>query len=65
MDSKNVVKETTLTVEKMPIVPVIIYLGLLSLQIRTKLKKSLKNILNCCKLPTVFKNKTRLGNNFH
>ena len=31
----------------------------------TKLKKSLKNILNCCKLQIVFKNKTRLGNNFH
>ena len=25
----------------------------------------LKNILNCCKLQIVFKNKTRLGNNFH
>ena len=24
-----------------------------------------KNILNCCKLQIVFKNKTRLGNNFH
>ena len=28
----------------------------------TKLKKSLKNILNCCKLQIVFKNKTKLGN---
>ena len=26
---------------------------------------SLKNILNCCKLQIVFKNETRLGNNFH
>ena len=25
---------------------------------------SLKNILNCCKLQIVFKNKTRWGNNF-
>ena len=41
------------------------YLGSISLQTRTKLKKSLKNILNCCKLQIVFKNKTRLGNNFH
>ena len=31
----------------------------------TKLKKSLKNIINCCKLQIVFKNKIRLGNNFH
>ena len=29
------------------------------------LKKSSKNILNCCKLQIVFKNKTRLGNNLH
>ena len=28
------------------------------------MKKSLKNILNCFKLKTMFKNKTRLGNNF-
>ena len=31
----------------------------------TKLKRSLKKILNYCKLQTEFKNKTRLGNNFH
>ena len=29
------------------------------------MKKSLKNIRNCCKLQIVFKNKTRLGSNFH
>ena len=65
MDNIHVVKETTLTVEKKPFVPVLPYLGSISLQTRTKLKKSLKNILNCCKLQIVFKNKTRLGNNFH
>ena len=41
------------------------YLGSISLQTRTKLKKSLKNILNCCKLLIVFKDKTRLDNSFH
>ena len=61
MDNIHVVKETTLTVEKKPLVVVLPYLGSISLQTRTKLKKSLKNVLNCCKL---FKNKTRLGNNF-
>ena len=61
----HVVKETTLTVEKKPLVLVLQYLGLISLQTRVKLKNSLKNILNCCKLQIVFKNKTRLGNNFH
>ena len=64
MDNIHVVKETTLRVEKKLLVLVFPYLGSISLQTRTKLKKSLKNILNCCKLQLVFKNKTRLGNNF-
>ena len=65
MDNIHVVKETILTVEKKPLILVLLYLDSISLQTRTKLKKSLKNILNCCKLQIVFKNKTRLGNNFH
>ena len=35
------------------------------METRTKLKKSLKNILNDCKIQIVFKNKTRFGSNFH
>ena len=62
MDNIHVVKETTLTVGKKPLVLVLLYLGSVSLQTRTKLKKSLKNILNYCKLHIVFKNKTRLDN---
>ena len=65
MDNIHVVKETTLTVEKKPLVLVLPYLGSISLQTRTNLKKSLKNILNCCKLQIVFKKKARLSNNFH
>ena len=65
MDNIHVVKEITLVVEKKPPALVPPYLGSISLQTRTKLKKSLKNILNCCKLQIVFKDKTRLGNNFH
>ena len=65
MDNIHVVKETTLTVEKKPLVLVLPHLGSISLQTRTNLMKSLKNILNCCKLEIVLKNKTRLGNNFH
>ena len=65
MDNIHVVKETTLVVEKKPLVLVLLYLGSVSLQTRTKLKKSLKNILNCYKLQIMFKNKTRLGNDFH
>ena len=65
MDNIHLLKETTLTVEKKPLVLVLPYLGSISLQTRTNLKKSLKNILNCCKLQIVFQIKTRLGNNFH
>ena len=65
MNNIHVVKETTLTIEKKPLVLVLLYLGSISLQIRIKLKKSLKNILNCRKLQIVFNNKIRLGNNFH
>ena len=65
MDNIHVGKETTLTVEKKPLVLVLPYLVSISLQTRNKLKKSLKNILNCCKLQIVFKNKTRIGNNFN
>ena len=65
MDNIHVVKEATPTVEIQSSVVVFPYLGSISLQTRTKLKKSLKNILNCCKTEVVFKNNTRLGNNFH
>ena len=40
------------------------YLGPLSLQTRTKLKKSLKGILNCCKLKIVFKSQNKLAKSF-
>ena len=62
----HVVKETILTVKKEVSCPspFIVWFNI-SLHTRTKLKKPLKNILNCCKLQIVFKNKTALGNNFH
>ena len=53
MDNIHVVKETTLTVEKKPLVLVLPYLGSISLQTRTKLKKSLKN---CCKFKLIVVN---------
>ena len=40
------------------------YLGPLSLQTKTKLRKSLKGILNCCKLEIVFKRKNKLAKAF-
>ena len=65
MDNMYVVKETILTAEKNTLVLVLAYLDSISLQTRTKLKKSLKNILNCCKSQVVFKYEARLGINFH
>ena len=64
MDNIHVVKETTLTVEKNPLVLFLLYLGSISLQTRTKLRKPSENILNCCKLQIVFKNKAILGKTF-
>ena len=65
MENIHLVKKTTLTVEKKPLVLVLPYLGSISLETRTQLKKQSKIILNCCNLQIVFKNKTRLGNNLH
>ena len=44
-----VVEQATLTAEKKPLVLDLPYLGSKSSQTRAKLKKSLKNVLNCCK----------------
>ena len=60
-----VVKETTLTVEMKSLILVLPYLVSISLQTRIKQKKSLKNILNCCKVQIVSKNQTRLDKNFN
>ena len=40
------------------------YLGTISLQTRTKLQKSIKGVLNCCKLQVIFKSQNKLCNNF-
>ena len=65
MGNIHVVKETTLTVEKKPLVLALPYLVSISIETKTKLKQSLKSILNCRKLQILFNNKTRLDNNFH
>ena len=49
MDNIHVVKETTLTVGKKPLVLVLPYSGSISLRTRTKLMRSFKNIFNCTK----------------
>lgn len=47
MDNIYVVQETNLTIEKKALALVFPYFDLISLQVRTKLKKLLKNTLNC------------------
>ena len=63
----NVLTESPvkLTVEKRLLILPLPFLGDISLQLRTKLRKSFKNILNCCKVQIVFKSQRRLSSQFH
>ena len=61
----HILKEKVPTVEKKPLRLVLPYLGTISLQTRTKLQKSIKGVLNCCKLRLIFKSQNKLCNNFH
>ena len=49
------------TVEKKTLILSLPYLGNISLQTRTKLRKSFKGILNCCKLQIAFKRQRKLA----
>ena len=62
----NVLTESPvkLTVEKHLLILPLPFLGDISLQLKTKLRKSFKNILNCCKVQIVFKSQSRLSNQF-
>ena len=62
----NVLTESPvkLTVEKRLLILPLPFLGDISLQLRTKLRKSFKNILNCCKVQIVFKSQRRLSSQF-
>ena len=63
--NKLVIKRLQVTtVEKKTLILSLSCLGDISLQSRTKLRKSFKSILNCCKLQTVFKNQEKLANVF-
>ena len=42
----------------------LLFLGDISLKLRAKLRKSFKNILNCCKVQIVFKSQRRLSSQF-
>ena len=52
-----------LTVRKKPLFLTLPFLGPLSLQ-TTKIRKSFKGILNCCKLQIVFQSQSKLANGF-
>ena len=62
----NVLTESPvkLTVEKRLLILFLPFLGDISLQLRTKLRKSFKNILNCCKVQIVYKSQRRLSISF-
>ena len=53
-----------ITVEKNTLFLSLPYLGEISLQTRTKLRKSLKGLLNSCKLQIIFKSQRKLSNVF-
>ena len=52
------------TVEKMSLLLILPYLGIIPLQTRIKLRRTLTGVLKCCKLEFVFKCQTRLSNSF-
>ena len=64
LDNKYRVQEKMITVPKKTLFLVLPYLGRLSLQTRTKLRKSLKSILKFCKLQVVFKSQNKLAKAF-
>ena len=64
LDNKYRTQEKVRTVPKKTLFLVLLYLGPLSLQTRTKLRKSLKDILNCCKVQIVFKSQNKSAKAF-
>ena len=64
LDNKHLVKEKVPTAERKRLLLVLPYLGVISLQTRTKLQGVIKGVLNCCKLEIAFKFQTKLSNSF-
>ena len=60
----HILKEKVHTAKNKPLRWVLPYLGTISLQTRTKLQRSIKEVLNCCKLQVIFKIQNKLCNNF-
>ena len=64
LENKHRIQEKVMAVPKKPLFLVFLYLGPLSLQTRTKLRKSIRGILNSCKLQIAFKSRNKLANAF-
>ena len=64
LNNKYRIQEKMITVPKKTLFLVLPYLGPLSLQTRTKLRKSLKGTLSCCKLQIAFKSQNKLAKAF-
>ena len=64
LDNAFQVRQKVPTVEKKTLILVLPYLGVVSLQTRTKLQQALKGILNCCKLRVIFKTQCKLSSVF-
>ena len=64
LDNKYRVREKVITVPKKTLFLDLPYLGPLSLQTGTKLRKFFKRILNCCKLQSVIKSQNKLAKTF-
>ena len=64
LDNKYRIQEKVISVPKKTLFLVLPYLAPLALQTRTKSRKSLKGILNCCKLQIEFKSQNKLAKAF-
>ena len=64
LDKKYKIQGKVITAPKKTLLLVLPYFGPLSLQTITKLKNSLRGILNCCKLQIVFKSQNKLAKEF-
>ena len=64
MDRLHIIKPILETVRKNPLRLVLPYLGLIALQVITKIRNAMKDTLNCCKLQIIFKSKRKLSNMF-
>ena len=64
LDRLNIIKPTLATVEKKPLSLVLPYVGPIFLQVRTRIRNTIKGTLNCCKIQVILKRKRKLSDMF-